>query len=473
MGKDIKKPDGLYEEFTRKPGEDTKTTHYCPGCGHGRIHKLVAEALDTLNAADDTIFVSPVGCSVFGYYYFNTGNVQAPHGRAPAVATGVARANPGKMVISYQGDGDMAAIGTAEIIHAANRGENMTVFFVNNAIYGMTGGQMAPTTIEGQKTTTSPQGRIVSEMGFPIKMCELLSTLEAPVYIERVAVSDAKHIMKAKKAINKALKIQQEGKGFSFVEILSSCPSGWKTTPVESNKWIDEVLEKQFPLGVYKDVSKDAQAKEFHPAKVNPTAVEELLGMKEESNLFELDNEFVQKFQDQNIKIAGFGGQGVLMAGSTVAYLAMEKGLDVTWLPSYGPEMRGGTANCSVNLSNHDIGTPVVENPNVLIAMNGPSLHSFESSVKSGGTVIVNSSVTDDKVSRSDVTALYIPMNDIAEEVGLRAAVNMSAISAYLGHSEVFSIEDLKKFMQKNFKKPHLLEKNFQIIDKTVAYLKK
>ena len=471
MGKDIKKPDGLYDEFTRKPGADTKTTHYCPGCGHGRIHKLVAEALDTLEVTDETIFVSPVGCSVFGYYYFNTGNVQAAHGRAPAVATGIARSNPGKMVISYQGDGDLAAIGTAEIIHAANRGENMTVFFVNNAIYGMTGGQMAPTTLEGQKTSTCPTGRDVAEMGFPMKMCEMLATLEAPVYIERVAVTDAKNIMKTKRAINKALKIQKEGKGFAFVEILSSCPSGWKIDPVESNQWINDVLMKAFPLGVYKDVSKERSSREFHSAEVIPAEVEKLLGMNKESDLFAPDESFISAFKDQNLKVAGFGGQGVLMAGSTISYLAMELGLEVTWLPSYGPEMRGGTANCSVNISNKEIGTPVVERPNVLITMNGPSLTTFEDSVASGGLIIVNSSVTTDKVKRDDVTTLYIPMNDIAEEVGLRAATNMAAITAYFAYTKVFSVEKLKKFMEKNFKKPELLKKNFEIMDKTVAYL--
>ena len=194
----------FFDQYERK-SELQHQTHYCPGCGHGVAHKLIAEAIEELGLQDRTVFVSPVGCSVFAYYYFDVGNVQAAHGRAPAVATGIQRSCPDKIVISYQGDGDLAAIGTAEIIHAANRGEKIAVFFVNNAIYGMTGGQMAPTTLVGQKSTTSPWGRRVGNEGFPLHMAELISTLEAPVYVERVALSDNKNIMKARKAVRKAL----------------------------------------------------------------------------------------------------------------------------------------------------------------------------------------------------------------------------------------------------------------------------
>ncbi|HUA14053.1 MAG TPA: thiamine pyrophosphate-dependent enzyme, partial [Verrucomicrobiae bacterium] len=206
------KSDVFYAEYGRKA--DLKhQTHYCPGCGHGVAHKLIAEALEDLKVQDHTILVSPVGCSVFAYYYFDVGNVQVAHGRAPAAATGLKRACPDKMVIAYQGDGDLAAIGTAEIIHAANRGEKITVFFVNNAIYGMTGGQMAPTTLVGQRSTTSPWGRRPINEGFPLHMCEMLASLEAPVYIERVALSDNKNIMKARRAVRKALELQRDGAG--------------------------------------------------------------------------------------------------------------------------------------------------------------------------------------------------------------------------------------------------------------------
>jgi len=197
---------------------------------HGVVHKLIAEAIADLGVQDRAILVTPVGCSVFAYYYFDMGNVQAAHGRAPAVATAVKRSNPESIVIGYQGDGDLAAIGTAEIVHAANRGEKITIFFVNNAIYGMTGGQMAPTTLIGQYSTTSPWGRRPSNEGYPLRMAELLATLEAPVYIERVALCDNKNIMKTRKAVRKALELQRDGAGFSFIEILSPCPTIWKMT---------------------------------------------------------------------------------------------------------------------------------------------------------------------------------------------------------------------------------------------------
>ena len=224
----FEKSPAFYDTFERKGGPAKQATHYCPGCGHGNIHKMMAEALHDLGLTDRTVLVSPVGCSVFAYYYFDCGNIQAAHGRAPAVATGIKRANPNAIVMSYQGDGDLAAIGTAETIHAANRGENITVFFVNNAIYGMTGGQMAPTTMIGQKTATTPLGRETEMHGNPIRVAELIASLPAPTYIERVAIGNAKHVMKARKAIRKALKIQAEGRGYSFVEILSPCPTGWK-----------------------------------------------------------------------------------------------------------------------------------------------------------------------------------------------------------------------------------------------------
>ena len=228
-------------------------THYCPGCGHGVVHKLIAEALEDLGLQDKTIFVSPVGCSVFAYYYFDVGNVQVAHGRAPAGATGIKRTCPDKIVISYQGDGDLAAIGTAEIIHAANRGENITVFFVNNAIYGMTGGQMAPTTLVGQKSSTSPFGRRPSNEGFPMHMAELINTLEAPVYIERVALSDPQEHHEGPQGGTPRSRTSARRRGFSFVEILSPCPTIWAKDPVEARKWIADAMIPTFPLNVLRD----------------------------------------------------------------------------------------------------------------------------------------------------------------------------------------------------------------------------
>ncbi len=227
--------------------------HYCPGCTHGIIHRLVAEAIDELGIQGRTIGVAPVGCSVFAYNYFDVDMVQAAHGRAPAVATGVKRSDPGNIVFTYQGDGDLAAIGTAETVHSAARGENITVIFVNNAIYGMTGGQMAPTTLPGQVTQTSPYGRDVEKVGYPVKVCEMLSQIDGAYYLERVAVNNVKNVKKAKAAIKKAFQNQIDGKGFSLVEVISTCPTNWGKSPVDALAWVDEKMIPYYPLGVYKD----------------------------------------------------------------------------------------------------------------------------------------------------------------------------------------------------------------------------
>ena len=229
-------------------------THYCPGCTHGIVHRLVAESIEELGVGDHTVGVAPVGCAVFAYNYFNCDMQEAAHGRAPAVATGIKRVHPENIVFTYQGDGDLAAIGTAEIVHAAARRENITVIMINNAIYGMTHGQMSPTSLPGMVTTTSPYGRDTSHCGFPIKMSEMLSALEGPAYIERVSVHDVKHVIAAKKAIKRAFKNQVEGKGFSLVEVLSTCPTNWGKTPQEALKWLEENMIPTYPLGVYQEV---------------------------------------------------------------------------------------------------------------------------------------------------------------------------------------------------------------------------
>ena len=235
--------------------------HYCPGCTHGIIHRLVAEAIDKLGIEGRTVGIASVGCSVMAYDYFNCDFVQAPHGRAPAVATGVKRADPNNIVFTYQGDGDLAAIGTAETVHAAARRENITVIFVNNAIYGMTGGQMAPTTLPGQVTQTSPYGRDVNTVGYPMKVCEMLSQVDGAAYLERVAVNNVKNINQARKAIEKAFRNQIEGKGFSLVEVLSTCPTNWGMTPEKAMHWVDENMIPYYPLGVYKDIDAEEGAK--------------------------------------------------------------------------------------------------------------------------------------------------------------------------------------------------------------------
>ena len=248
----IVSPNGFEVVYQRPESLSEVDTHYCPGCTHGVAHRLLAEALDELGVRERTILVAPVGCSVFAYNYFTVDAAEAAHGRAPAMATGLKRVNPDNVVVTYQGDGDLAAIGTAEIVHAAARGENITTIFINNAIYGMTGGQMAPTTLPGQKTTSSPMGRDVELAGYPIRMCEVLAQLPGTAYVVRRSLHDVANIRKAKKAIITALKTQINGLGFSMVELLSSCPTNWGIEPDAALGWIEEHMVPYFPLGDYR-----------------------------------------------------------------------------------------------------------------------------------------------------------------------------------------------------------------------------
>jgi len=243
--------------FSRPEALSGNITHYCPGCTHGIIHRLVAETLDELGGRERTVGVAPVGCSVLAYNYFNVDFMEAAHGRAPALATGFKRLRPDMIVFTYQGDGDLASIGMSEIIHAANRGEKFTTIFVNNAIYGMTGGQMAPTTMPGQRTTTSPKGRDISLTGYPIRVAELISSLRTPAYIARVAVHTPIHVVAAKQKIKKAFTYQVQGKCFSLVEVLSTCPTNWGLTPTVSTKWLEENMMPYYPLGTFKDPEKE------------------------------------------------------------------------------------------------------------------------------------------------------------------------------------------------------------------------
>ena len=249
------KPDFATEEnevYCRPQAFTDISTHYCPGCTHGVAHRLIAETLDEMGLAEKTVGVAPVGCSVFAYNYFETDFVEAAHGRAPAMATGVKRVLPDRIVFTYQGDGDLASIGMAEIMHAAARGENITVIFVNNAIYGMTGGQMAPTTLPGQKTTSSPRGRDVELQGYPIRMSEMIAKMDGAGYVVRRSLHDPKNIRMAKKAIRTAFEVQVRGLGFSMVELLSTCPTNWGITPVDSLQWVQDHMVPTFPLGDYK-----------------------------------------------------------------------------------------------------------------------------------------------------------------------------------------------------------------------------
>lgn len=457
----LERPKAFYPVFERK-GELQNQTHYCPGCGHGTAHKLIAEAIDELGIQDRTVAISPVGCGVFAYYYFDTGNVQAAHGRASAVATALKRARPEAIVFSYQGDGDLAAIGSAEILHAANRGENITVFFVNNGIYGMTGGQMAPTTLLGQKTTTSPLGRSALNEGFPVRVCELLASLEAPVYLERVALGNPKQVQAARRAILKALRNQMEGKGFSLVEIVSPCPTIWKMTPEEAQKHVREGMTKAFPPGVYRDRSAETAPR---PAPAPPPALEDLhrlLGI--ESTPVELAVER-PKDVDLRIKVAGFGGQGVLMLGEVLAEAGLLLDLEVSWLPSYGPEMRSGTSNCHVRIGSKPIDSPLVAKPNVLLALNEPSLRKFLHTVEPGGWVIYNGAkIPEDLTAPEGVRVLALPCAELADSLGSSKAGNVVMLGALLEATRCLPEEAIDRALQSIVKSERWLALDRQAI---------
>lgn len=455
----------FYGEFERKTG-DHQTTHYCPGCGHGNLHKYIAEAIDDLKIQDRTVFVSPVGCSVFAYYYFDVGNIQVAHGRAPAAATAIKRALPDSLVISYQGDGDLAAIGGNEILHAANRGENITVFFVNNAIYGMTGGQMAPTSLMGMKTTTSPFGRDREHEGFPLRVSELLATLEGPTYIERVGLFDNKSRARARKAVRKALQNQIEGRGFSLVEILSPCPTGWGMTPTDSCGWVKDNLAAYFQLGVLKDESAKREGWTRYRDRVAADQIPTILGLRDNATIENVTPPEVPTcYRDPRIKIAGFGGQGLLFLGKLLAESGMRQGYHVSWLPSYGPEMRGGTANCHVNISTAEIGSPLVSDPTVLIAMNRPSLEKFEQEVSSGGLIIYDSSLIDRAPTRQDVEIIALPATAMADAIGSAKAANMVALGALIGTTNLLDKAGLFNVVEKLTKKQTLIDLNLKAIE--------
>ncbi len=245
--------------FQKTKGLTDVKTHYCPGCTHGLIHRLVGECLEEMGLLGNAVGVAPVGCSVFAYNYFNCDMQEAAHGRAPAVATGIKRVHPDNFVFTYQGDGDLASIGTAEIVHAAHRGEKISTVFVNNAIYGMTGGQMAPTTLIGQKTTTSPEGRTVEHSGRPIRVSEMLATIDGAAFVERVAVNNPANVRKAKAAIKKCFQVQLDGKGFGIVEVLSTCPTNWGLAPKDALKWLEDNMIPYYPLGNFRDPEKEAK----------------------------------------------------------------------------------------------------------------------------------------------------------------------------------------------------------------------
>jgi 2-oxoisovalerate ferredoxin oxidoreductase beta subunit len=434
----------FYDRFERHAnGEGLKgrSTHYCPGCGHGLAHKFLAESIDELGIQDRTIAVSPVGCSVFLYYYFDVGNTQAAHGRAPAVAVGHKTANPDSIVISYQGDGDLASIGLAEIVSTAQLGIPISVIFVNNAIYGMTGGQMAPTTLQGQKTSTSPYGRNPL-MGQPMKMAELIAQLDGPVYVERVALFDAKQRTRAKKAIKKALQLQVENRGFSFVEVLAECPTHLKMTPEEAEHWVREEMVQVFPLGVKKDATVEPQPVMPKPS-FDPDRLVQVLGGISEIAQRHCDG-FPARIAPRDIalKLAGAGGDGAQTAALLIARAAINEGFDSTHIPSYGPESRGGTSYADVHIADDEVLSPAAPRPNILVAFNAPSLTKFGPAVQAGGTVVYDSSVIHELPPFAEgVKVCGAPFTEIAAELGRAVVKNVVALGALQAATGLFPKE--------------------------------
>ncbi|NUQ80035.1 MAG: 2-oxoacid:acceptor oxidoreductase family protein [Bacteroidetes bacterium] len=448
----------FYSTFERHAhGEGLKghSTHYCPGCGHGLAHKFLAESIDELGIQDRTIAISPVGCSVFLYYYLDVGNSQAAHGRAPAVALGHKMANPESIVISYQGDGDLASIGLAEIIHAAQLGLPITVIFVNNAIYGMTGGQMAPTTLPGMKTMTSPYGRN-QFMGSPLRMAEMIAQIDAPIYVERVALFDSKQRNRAKKAIKKGLTLQMENKGFSFVEVLAECPTHLHMTPTDAQEWVKSTMITWFPLGVKKDVE-PANTFQFDKPVFKADTLRHLAGAS---------NEKVKKFSDGfpshvapldiSLKLAGSGGDGAQTAALLITRTAINEGFDSTHIPSYGPESRGGTSYADVHIAEMEVLSPSAPHPNILLAFNQPSMDKFGPKVKEGGIIVGDSTVihTIPTLERN-VRVVLVPLSDLAKKLGKVMVKNVVALGALQAATNLFPPESFLTALRQALKDKH------------------
>jgi 2-oxoisovalerate ferredoxin oxidoreductase beta subunit len=450
---------GMYRTFPRS-GKDVSFTHYCPGCGHGIINKLIAEACAEMGLQDRTIFVDPVGCGVFTYYYWDAAHISAAHGRASAAATGVCRARPGAVTIAYQGDGDLGAIGFNNAFQAASRGERFGCIFVNNSLYGMTGGQMAPTTLDGETTTTTPFGRDPALTGHPLHVCEVFAQLKAPVYIARVSVADTRRIMQAKQAIRKVFEIQRDGKGYAMLEILAPCPTNFRMNAQDAAAFCMNEMEKEFPLGVFRDETGR------EPLAVRPVpqaaSCRELFAEKDAVPPAVTDAAFAER----RFKFAGYGGQGILSLGLAVAEAARLERRHTLWFPSYGPEQRGGSANCSVVVSGTSIGSPTVEHPDVLVCMNQPAYERFVGDVKPGGVVIVDETVPV-KVQPPDGVRLIVwPAIRMAEEFGVPKAANTMMLAALKKFKCTgLSDESLEKALVASFKKkPALGEKNRELL---------
>lgn len=431
----------VFERHAHAQGLKSHSTHYCPGCGHGLLHKYLAEAIDELGIQDRTVAISPVGCSVFMYYYLDVGNVQAAHGRAPAVALGQKLANPEAIVVSYQGDGDLAAIGLAEIIQSAQLGIPITMIFVNNGIYGMTGGQLAPTSLMGQKTVTSPAGRD-RMMGAPLRMAELIAQIDGPMYVERVALYDNKQRVRARKAIKKAIQLQVEVRGYAFIEVLAECPTHLKMSTQEAEAWVRDHMTAVFPLGVKKDEDRESW---FHLGTPNfdPDFVYDLVGGScEKPPRFAFQFPVHLRPDDVSLKFAGAGGDGAQTAAMLLVRAVINEGFDATHIPSYGPESRGGTSYADVHIAAQEVLSPAAPAPDILIAFNSPSLAKFLPMVAGGGIVLYDSSVVRvPPQAVSDVRLIGIPMAQIAVDLGYPLVKNIVALGALQAATDIFPPE--------------------------------
>ena len=436
----------FYTSFDRHDGgQGTKahSTTYCPGCGHGLVQKYLAEAINELGVQDRTVLISPVGCSVFMYYYFDVGNTQAAHGRAPAVAIGHKTANPSSIVVAYQGDGDLASIGLAEIVSTAQLGIPITVIFVNNAIYGMTGGQMAPTTLLGQRTTTTVKGRTLLS-GQPLKMAELVAGLDGPVYVERLALYDNRRRTHARRAIKKALELQVTGTGFAFVEVLSECPVHLGLSAEAAEDWVRDKMAPVFPLGVMKDLTDGAGFPPIPSPNFGPEEALRAVGSTSEP-----EARFARGFpvhldpEDVSFKFAGSGGDGAQTAAMVITRAAINEGYDSTHIPSYGPESRGGTSYADVHVAKDEVVSPAAPRPHVLVAFNAPSLAKFGPSVRANGTIVYDNSVINALPGNlaTGVRTVPVPFASVAKDIGAPLVKNVVALGALQGATKVFPEE--------------------------------
>jgi 2-oxoisovalerate ferredoxin oxidoreductase beta subunit len=453
---------------------DDAPTHYCPGCGHGNLHLVIARAADELSIREKTIMIEPVGCSVVTYWTFDT--IQAAHGRGMALASAVSRTRPDRVVISYQGDGDLASIGMAETIHAASRGEDFVLVFVNNCIYGMTGGQMAPTTIPGLPTTTCPAGRDVLDVGTPIDMCKLFSQLDGVTYLERVAIDGPGGLAKTSRAIRHALKLQADGVGgLKVVEVLSPCPVGWKMTPAQAHRYIKDVVSKSFPLGKFKDVSETVS--EQRPTRKHPAAAPPAEVFNQADLHWVAPADGYRKptgFVNPGLRIAGHGGQGIVLLSGLLVHAAVRTGQRISLLPSYGSAMRGGTCNCQVRISDSAIASPYVSDPDILVAMNQPSLEKFGPTVRPGGLLLADSTLAGDSSGvklAENVRLVHAPMTKIAAGLGNERMANIVAAGVLIGLTGLLDPQAIRDSIPEIFAhRPKLVAPNLAAFEAGLAF---